>query len=289
VQTKQKPKRQRKPMLCRFFFSFTVLLIKHLVLHGIRNLQPMMFASLSRAFSQMLRGLILACAMVAAASSAGASGLQVSPINMALANGQRAGVFTLSNTGTTPINAQARIYKWTQSDSDEFVLVPSNEVIISPPIMQLAPGASQEIRVLRMAAAAPNAPEQHYRLIVDELPSPTAAPKKGISLLIRHNIPVFVNAQDWPTAQLDWKVSAKGEKTRISIHNTGAVRAQIGRIWLEKDGKEIQILSGGLTGYALPGSTIVREFALPLAQIQATGTQLKAQINGQALSISLAR
>ena len=249
----------------------------------------MMFASLFRASAALLRSLLCSSVLAFAASSAGASGLQVSPINMTLASGQRAGVFTLSNTGTTPMNAQARIYKWTQSPTDEFVLAPSNEVLVSPPIMQLAVGASQEIRVIRTRSAAPNAPEQHYRLIVDELPSPAAAaPKKGISLLIRHNIPVFLNAQDWPVAQLDWKASAKGNKTRVSMHNTGAVRAQIGRIWLEKDGKETAVVSGGLTGYALPGSTLVREFPLPLAQIQTAGTQLKAQINGQATNITLA-
>ena len=249
----------------------------------------MMFAPLFRASAALLRSLLCSSVLAFAASSAGASGLQVSPINMTLASGQRAGVFTLSNTGTTPMNAQARIYKWTQSPTDEFVLEPSNEVLVSPPIMQLAAGASQEIRVIRTRSAAPNAPEEHYRLIVDELPSPTTAPKKGISLLIRHNIPVFLNAQDWPSAQLDWKAAAQNGKTSVSIRNTGAVRAQIGRIWLEKDGKESTVISGGLTGYALPGSTLVREFALPLAQIQAAGTQLKVQINGQATSISLAR
>lgn len=247
-----------------------------------------MFASLFRASAALLRGLFFSSIFTFAASSATAAGLQVSPVNMALANSQRAGVFTLSNTGKTPLNAQARIYKWTQSPTDEFVLEPSNEVLVSPPIMQLAPGASQEIRVIRTRSAAPNAPEEHYRLIVDELPSPTTAPKKGISLLIRHNIPVFLNAQDWPNAQLDWKANAKGGKTRVSIHNTGAVRAQIGRIWLEKDGKESTVISGGLTGYALPGSTLVREFDLSLAQMQAAGSQLKAQINGQATNISLA-
>ena len=248
-----------------------------------------MFASLFRASAALLRGLFFSSIFAFAASSATAAGLQVSPVNMALANSQRAGVFTLSNTGKTPLNAQARIYKWTQSPTDEFVLEPSNEVLVSPPIMQLAVGASQEIRVIRTRSAAPNAPEQHYRLIVDELPSPAAAaPKKGISLLIRHNIPVFLNAQDWPVAQLDWKASAKGNKTRVSMHNTGAVRAQIGRIWLEKNGKESTVISGGLTGYALPGSTLVREFDLSLAQMQAAGSQLKAQINGQATNISLA-
>lgn len=236
---------------------------------------------------QLLRSLTFPAVLMVAASAAGAAGLQVSPINMVLAGNQRAGVFTLDNTGKIPLNAQARIYLWTQSPTDEFVLTLTNDIIVSPPIMQLAAGASQEIRVIRTKSAAPNAPEQHYRLIVDELPSPTAAPQKGISVLIRHNIPVFLNAEDWPNAQLEWKASAQGGKTRISIHNTGAVRAQIGRIWLEQDGKESVDLSRGLTGYALPGSTLLREYAVPLEQLQATGVQLKAQINNHMSDIQL--
>lgn len=249
----------------------------------------MMFAFSFRGFVQLLRSWAFSFFLAAVAGLAWASGLQVSPINMALASGQRAGVFTLSNTGNAPLNAQARIYKWTQSDKDEFVLSPSHEVVVSPPIMQLAAGASQEIRVIRTQSTAPNAPEQHYRLIVDELPSPTTAPKKGLSLLIRHNIPVFLNAQDWPDASLQWQAAAQGNKVQFHIQNTGAVRAQIGRIWLEKEGKETATLSAGLTGYALPGATITREFSTPLAQIQASGTQLKAQINNRPVSITLGR
>ena len=78
-----------------------------------------------------------------------------------------------------------------------------------------------------------------------------------------------------------------GGKTRIRITNTGQTRAQIARIWLAQQDKEITVLSGGLTGYVLPGQTIVREYPLPLAEIQAATTRLKAQVNASEITVQL--
>jgi len=244
-----------------------------------------MFASLSRGFSRLLRSLALSSFLVAAASTAGASGLQASPINISIASKSRAGIVTLSNTGKTPMNAQVRAFKWSQSETDEYILEPTNDVVLSPPMMQLAAGSSQEVRIIRTAPAG--TAEQYYRIIVDELPSLTAEAPKGMQLLIRHNIPLFLNAEDRPSAQLQWNAEQAGNKTRIRISNIGKTRAQIGRIWLEKDEKEIAELSPGLTGYALPGHSLVREFKQPLSSLQAAGVQLKAQINGSYVSAPL--
>lgn len=220
------------------------------------------------------------------ASNAFAAGLQVAPVSVALAQAERAAVLTISNTGTSPMNVQVRAYKWTQSEQDEYVLDATNDLIVSPPIMQLAPGAQQELRLIRTQPSS--AQEQQYRIIVDELPSPTVALKKGINLMLRHNIPVFLNAEQNPSAQLQWRGEAvAGGKTRIRITNTGQSRAQIARIWLAQQDKEITVLSGGLTGYVLPGQTILREYTFPLAEIQATTTQLKAQVNASEITVQL--
>lgn len=220
------------------------------------------------------------------ASSVWASGLQVAPVSVALSQAERAAVLNISNTGESPMTVQVRAYKWTQTEQDEYVLDPSTDLIVSPPIMQLAPGAQQELRLIRTLPSSPL--EQQFRIIVDELPNPTVAPKKGISLLLRHNIPVFLNAEENPSAQLQWRgLAAAGGNTRIRISNTGQTRAQIARIWLEKDGKESAVLSGGLTGYVLPGHSIEREFKLPLADILSGTTQLKAQVNASETAIQL--
>ena len=232
------------------------------------------------------RALALFALATLGAANAGAAGLQVAPVSVALAQAERAAVVTLSNTGTSPMNVQVRAYKWSQSDTDEYVLDATNDLIVSPPIMQLAPGAQQELRLIRTQPSS--AQEQQYRIIVDELPSPTVALKKGINLMLRHNIPVFLNAEQNPSAQLQWRGEAvAGGKTRIRISNTGQTRAQIARIWLAKEGKESTVLSGGLTGYVLPGQSIVREYQLPLTELQSTSTQLKAQVNANEITVQL--
>ena len=260
-------------------------LMPHLSLVGLveRNAQ-----TAAQLIAQTTRRSALALFALAAlgASHAFAAGLQVSPVSVALAQAERAAVLTLSNTGKSPMNVQVRAYKWSQTEQDEYVLDPTNDLIVSPPIMQLAPGAQQELRLIRTQPSS--AQEQQYRIIVDELPSPTVALKKGINLMLRHNIPVFLNAEQNPSAQLQWRGEAvAGGKTRIRISNTGQTRAQIARIWLAKEGKESTVLSGGLTGYVLPGQSIVREYQLPLTELQSTSTQLKAQVNANEITVQL--
>lgn len=252
-----------------------------------------------RVASQLQQVFMLsAFALTAAFGSSGiahAGGLQVSPVSLAVGQTERAGIVTVSNSGETPMNAQARVFKWTQTPEDEYVLEPTSDLIISPPIMQLAPGVPQELRLIRTQAASDV--EQQYRLIIDQLPSPHAPSddqpktakklKKGLTILIRHNLPVFLNSTDRPEVQLQWQAQAAGKgKTRFSISNPSKNRAQIARLWLQK-GDESTDLRNGLTGYVLPGSTLVREFNIPLAQIQAAGTTLKAQINGTETTIKL--
>ncbi len=232
---------------------------------------------------------LLTASAVFGSAIANAGGLQVSPVSLALSQAERAGIFTVSNTGEAPMNAQVRVFKWTQTDKEEYALEPTNDLIVSPPIIQLAPGVPQEVRLIRRQA--PSTDEQHYRLIIDQLPSaekPGVKPKKGITVLIRHNIPVFLNSTDQPVAQLQWRAQANGiDKTRFTIINPSKNRAQIARVWLERADVTTTVLSAGLTAYALPGSTIVREFNIPLTQIQAAGTVLKAQINGTDTNIQL--
>ncbi len=241
---------------------------------------------------QRLLTLTLLTAATLVSGIVNAGGLQVSPVTLSLTQAERAGIFTLSNNSETPMNAQVRVFKWTQTPEDEYVLVPTNDLVVSPPIMQLTPGVPQELRLIR--TQAPSANEQQYRLIVDQLPNAAAAEpakgsavKKGISILIRHNIPVFLNSTDRPVVQLQWRAQTTAKNTtRFSINNPSKNRAQIARVWLENGDKTTE-LSGGLTGYVLPGSTIEREFNIPLAQVLATGAVLKTKINDLETTIQL--
>ena len=70
------------------------------------------------------------------------------------------------------INAQIRVFKWTQVGGKD-QLVPTKDVVASPPAVKLGAGKSRVIRVVRRSKSAAAA-EESYRLVVDEVPK---APK----------------------------------------------------------------------------------------------------------------
>ncbi len=228
----------------------------------------------------------LLCLGLFFSASLWASGLQVAPVGLSLAPADKAGIFTLSNTGAAPLNAQLRIFQWTQNEQGEDVLTPSDDLIASPPMLALPVNGSQEVRIIRAQVAGKA--EAHYRLIVDELPTPSATPRKGLSIALRYSIPIFINAQDRPEVVLQWgaKTTADG-KTLLSIHNPGVERAQIARIWLQSQGQEAKALNYGLFGYVLPGKTIQREVNISLAQLKAAQTTLMAVINDRESTVTL--
>lgn len=144
--------------------------------------------------------------MLAAATAlhSQAAGLQVSPTSLSLPAKQRAGIFTLGNTGSEPLTAQVRVYGWSQDEKGNEVLTPTNAVIASPPMVKLEAGAKQQFRVIRIRPSEKPV-EEAYRLIVDELPAPQAKPRKGLQFVMRYSLPLFTNVQNNAEAKLHWR------------------------------------------------------------------------------------
>lgn len=217
-------------------------------------------------------GLSLAAAASFGAASAG--GLQVSPVSLQIANDANADGIWLSNVGDTPMHAQVRVFQWTQnSGADQ--LTPSTALTVSPPLLEIAPGARQLLRVIRSSSPPAVGTEQTYRLIIDELPvakplpeADPAAPKKksaGISFVMRYSLPVFVgDPQDQPIApQLQWSLHKSDSQWRVEVHNRGNMRAQIADLQAKINGGTALVLRSGLLGYVLPGSTMTWSFPAP--------------------------
>ncbi|MFK3665887.1 molecular chaperone [Ochrobactrum teleogrylli] len=72
------------------------------------------------------------------------------------------------NDAKRPINVQARIYRWSQSNGAD-TYAEATDVVASPPISQLKPGSENIVRIVR-TSKSPVKAEESYRLIVDELP-----------------------------------------------------------------------------------------------------------------------
>src|SRR6476619_5108472 len=90
----------------------------------------------------------------AVATSATAGSLQVSPILLEFGDKDMARELWLSNSGPEPIRAQIRVEAWSQEGGVD-TLRPTRELLASPPMAELAPGARQLVRIVRPGTPNP--------------------------------------------------------------------------------------------------------------------------------------
>lgn len=122
---------------------------------------------------------ILLSTLLLMGGAAFASGLQVSPVTLTLSPTQAADGLWLSNTGDNVVNAQVRVFRWTQEGGED-KLTPSRGLLVSPPMLQLPAEGRQLIRAIRAGAppSGPGAVQEAYRVIIDELPVDTQGKKR---------------------------------------------------------------------------------------------------------------
>lgn len=217
-----------------------------------------------------------------------AGSLQVAPILLEFAPTQNSQTLWLANTGQHPLRAQIRVQQWTQVDGQD-VLQPSDALLASPPLVEIAAGHSQLVRLVQ-AAASNTAGELAFRLIVDELPGGADTMGSGLQFLLRYSVPVFVlppgaipqlersGARPVTDAQLlqgQWRM--EGRNATLTLQNNGKQRIRISQLsWVTPSGPAVDI-SPGLLGYVLAGSRMRWTLPLP-ADLPASGT-LQAKLN----------
>jgi fimbrial chaperone protein len=199
--------------------------------------------------------------------------------------GQGATGITMQNMGEATVYGQVRVYLWEQKDGDD-VLTPTQDVVASPPIIQIEPKNSQMIRLVRRSQQLP-AGELYYRILIDEIPKDDNGPASGVDIRLRYSVPMFVLPADERAAPaLAWAVYKKEDHWMLRVRNSGTQRAQIGALVLSNAaGKQFDI-APGLFGYVLAGN--VREWRLPTpGEADLSGTLgVKANINARPVSAS---
>lgn len=232
-------------------------------------------------------GWLFFAALLLYGAGAQATGLQVTPTSLIVAANRSATGVWLSNTGDQPLHAQIRVYHWSQEHgADE--LTPSEDLIISPPMVELAVGASQFVRVLR-PGPAPAQREDAFRILVDELPIDEPASAKpaptgegsAVRFVLRYSLPVFLAPPDSDPAlaQLEGEVDGTASPPRLIVRNRSGVHAQLGNLVLVSAQGERRELSPGLLGYVLAGQTMRWELHADAATL--AGAELQSRINGE--------
>jgi fimbrial chaperone protein len=215
----------------------------------------------------------------AAVSSAHAAALQISPVMVYLQFNENASTMTLHNSGNEPLYGQVRIFQWDQANGDD-LLTPTQDMIASPPLLQIAAQTDQLIRLVRTAPSSSVTVEQSFRLLIDEIPPPDESLMSGVNIRLRYSVPLFVEpAGAVAQPNLSWHLAHDGNKWILRVDNSGKRHAQIAAVALIASPDKTYEITKGLLGYALTGRGREWQVNLP-ADADLRGTvKVRASVN----------
>lgn len=230
--------------------------------------------------------LLLALLVALLARPTGAAGqLQAGPTLLEIGPQATSTGLILRNAGDTPVAAQVRVYAWSQPEGAD-LLVPSDDIAVSPPILEVPAGGEQVVRVVRLIPPV-SGRDRSYRVVVDELPQAEGGGRGHVNLRLRYVIPAFLRAPGAPPPTVACRIAGGG--THLACENHGGRAARFGASRLLTDRGEVLVLSDGLFGYVLPGSH--RAWVLPEVRPELHGPalQLETSLNGQPATLEVDR
>jgi fimbrial chaperone protein len=166
---------------------------------------------------------------------------------------------TIVNEGDSEVVLQADLNAWSQQPdgTDEQTL--TEDMILSPPIVKLAPGARQVVR-LALLKPADASRQLIYRLIMREVPEVGAAKDKTVQvpIALALSMPVFITPPG-ARSEVSCEVTRTDAQTvSASCTNSGTAYAQVREIQLKRGDQLLTRFEGGT--YILPGARKVMSF-----------------------------
>ena len=207
-----------------------------------------------------------------------AGDFSVTPVRIFMEARDRAIAITVVNEGDEEIVMQADLYSWHQKPGGDDDLVLTEDMILSPPILKLAPKSRQIVRLARLGPA-PASDQLTYRMIVREVPEAKPASKElKLQIALAFSLPVFITPPG-AKRQLSCSVERVAADTVNAVcENTGKAYAQPVAFALVAE-NETQLALRDTGGYILP--TIKRGFAMksPGAPIPAGKGKLRVTLD----------
>lgn len=198
-----------------------------------------------------LRSLLAVSTIALSAVSAEATSLSISPVSIEVAAPGSSSRVTLENNGSEIVSAQVRVFKWIQKNGKD-ELVPTRDVVASPPVIKIQPGKKNIVRVVRVGKE-PVAGEETYRLLVSEIPTPAQAANKAVSFAIQYSVPLFFTSKRG-NEELVWSARMNKGNLVVEAENGGSRRAKLVNMKIGVPGGRSITVAEGLAGYVLPDS-----------------------------------
>jgi P pilus assembly chaperone PapD len=196
----------------------------------------------------------------------------------------------VGNSGAAPLRFEVSVKRWTMAADGSWVLVPSDDLIVHPLMLEIAPGSRARLRVGQLVPSHDPA-EAGYRIELDEQ---ATGPRQSnsVRMLTRISLPVFVDGgRDGAPAAALASAQWQGGGLTFALHNGGDR-------YLPPQPLDVQVVDAGgvplakqsLQGnYVLAGATLPVRMHLPQAlceranelrvHLQETGTQLRLPLS----------
>ncbi|MDD7973578.1 molecular chaperone [Roseinatronobacter alkalisoli] len=193
------------------------------------------------------------CVALLIPAVARAGGLRVSPVTVEVTAPGAATTLTIRNDGREIKTVQARVFRWTERNGQDR-MESTNDVVVSPPMTQLRPGAEQTLRIVRTSSASVRG-EEAYRIYIDEVPDRTRLQAGQVAFVTRLRIPAFFADPRARPPQVSFTLVQSGGATFLEARNQGDVRLRLANVRLTR-GNSTVVRRDGLLGYALGNSTM---------------------------------
>lgn len=190
---------------------------------------------------------------------AAAAQFNVKPIRVFLSKDTGSTVLTIENQAPNVLRLQIRAYAWSNDPHGQPLLVPTDDLIVFPTLVNINPMEHRSIRIGFSGTAT--AQELTYRVALDELPSLESqiSPQKqsGLQVRTRITVPVFLTPLvSTEKAQLEDPVLRAGAIS-ANFRNVGNVHTTVSNAEIiGRDASGAQVFSKKVNGwYVLAGQS----------------------------------
>jgi fimbrial chaperone protein len=184
------------------------------------------------------------------ACSAHAGSLWVGPTRVELTREHPVAVLEVRNDNSGPTIVQIERMSWSQDGGTDSYAATSL-LIATPPVFELAAGATQTLRVALRDWQLPTG-EEDFRIYVREVPRVPSGPSSGLQFALRVGVPVFANLPG-TSPHLQWVLKAgAGDQLALSVRNSGGRWAHVVRLEVRDAGGQI-LWRSNETGYIIAG------------------------------------
>jgi fimbrial chaperone protein len=224
-------------------------------------------------------------ALLVASPAAHASNFTVTPTEVNLSASATSALVTLRNGSKAALRFEITLFKWSEDEKGKMTLEPSADVTFFPKLVELAAGASRNIRIGINAGVARDV-EQSFRIFVEELPDQSKPTGNAVAIRTKVGIPVFVRPSKPVRTAVIEGVAVEGGKVLTRVRNTGNLHINVENVSVKGTGasNSSTFSKEGQGWYVLPGTMRIFEVPMTAAECKST-TTVNVEVFGHTTSL----